>query len=91
MGVKHFCPSSGEEQLMFMVPNDGLCVGHRKLFSKRKIINPVLGSSFVVRLILAGGQLKTVEEQSEYVSLCAFYGSFPGLCVCICVCAAVNY
>lgn len=62
--------------------------GTQEIVLQQKAINPVSRSSFVVHLILAGGQM--IENCREAVSVCVatfcvFYGSFLRLCDCLLV------
>lgn len=70
---------------MCLAPAEELCGGTQEIVLQQKAINPVSRSSFVVHLILAGGQM--IENCREAVcvcvaTLCVFYGKFPRICVC---------
>lgn len=69
------------------------CVETQEIVLQQKAINPVSRSSFVVHLILAGGQM--IENCREAVCVwkrcvCVFYVFYLKTCVCVCCyCMAV--
>lgn len=67
MRVKHFSSRSAE-QLIRLALAEKLCGGTQEIVLQQKAINPVLRSSFVVHLILAGGQMIEKCRGEECVS-----------------------
>lgn len=66
MRVKHFL-SRSVEQLRRLAPVEELCGGTQEIVLQQKAINPVSRSSFVVHLILAGGQMIENSREAECV------------------------
>lgn len=73
---------------MCLAPSEELCGGTQEIVLQQKAINPVSRSSFVVHLILAGGQMIENCREEECVCLCGnimcllLYGLFLRICVC---------
>lgn len=61
---------------MYLAPADELCGGTQEIVLQQKVINPVSRSSFVVHLILAGGQMIENCREAECVSVWLHYASF---------------
>lgn len=74
MRVKH-SPSRSASSLR-LAPGDELCGGTQEIVLQQKAINPVSRSSFVVHLILAGGEMIENSTEAECASVWQNYVCF---------------